>query len=110
MLVAERQLSAGDLQAVFVPSHGMIGISLRHRGVELLRRLENLDAAAEKGRHQPQVNTHANFHGRKVQFVCRSVYIHNWRGGVKWDFCPVWIRNLLRMKAAPSGWGGQLRP
>lgn len=45
----ERQLSAGDMQAVFVPSRGMLGVSLRHRGIELLRRLENLEAAAEKG-------------------------------------------------------------
>jgi galactose mutarotase-like enzyme len=45
----ERQLNAGDMQAVFVPSRGMLGVSLRHRGVELLRRLENLEAAAEKG-------------------------------------------------------------
>jgi aldose 1-epimerase len=45
----ERQLNAGDMQAVFLPSRGMLGVSLRHRGVELLRRLENLEAAAEKG-------------------------------------------------------------
>src|ERR1700758_2002025 len=45
----ERQLSAGDMQAVFLPSRGMLGASLRYRGVEFLRRLENLEAAAEKG-------------------------------------------------------------
>jgi aldose 1-epimerase len=49
MLGIERQLNAGHMQAVFVPSRGMLGVSLRHRGVELLRRLENLEAAAEKG-------------------------------------------------------------
>ncbi len=49
MFGIERQLNAGDLQATFLPSQGMLGVSLRHRGVELLRRLENLEAAAEKG-------------------------------------------------------------
>lgn len=45
----ERQLNAGDMQAVFLPSRGMLGVSLRYRGVEFLRRLENLEAAAQKG-------------------------------------------------------------
>jgi aldose 1-epimerase len=49
MIGNERKLSAGDLEAAFVPSRGMLGISLKHRGIELLRRLENLEAAAEKG-------------------------------------------------------------
>ncbi len=44
-----RTISAGDLTALFLPRHGMLGASLRYRGVELLRRLENLDAAAQKG-------------------------------------------------------------
>src|SRR6266581_662723 len=42
-------LVAGDLKAVFLPDHGMLGASLRHRGVELLRRVEELEAAAAKG-------------------------------------------------------------
>ncbi|HTV40123.1 MAG TPA: aldose 1-epimerase [Candidatus Sulfotelmatobacter sp.] len=45
----ERHLNAGDMQAVFLPLRGMLGASLRYRGVEFLRRLENLEAAAEKG-------------------------------------------------------------
>jgi aldose 1-epimerase len=49
MLGIERELKAGELRAVFVPSRGMLGVSLRYRDVELLRRLENLEAAAEKG-------------------------------------------------------------
>jgi len=49
MIGSERQLRAGDMQAVFVPSRGMLGISFQYRGIELLRRLENLEAAAEKG-------------------------------------------------------------
>src|SRR4029453_15889153 len=42
-------LIAGDLEAVFLPGHGMLGASLRHRGVEILRRVEDLEAAALKG-------------------------------------------------------------
>src|SRR6266496_1029665 len=42
-------LVAGDLEAVFLPAHGMLGASLRHRGVEILRRVEGLEAAAARG-------------------------------------------------------------
>jgi aldose 1-epimerase len=42
-------LVAGDLEAVFLPSHGMLGISFRHRGAELLRRVRDLEAAAARG-------------------------------------------------------------
>jgi len=41
-----RTLVAGDLEAVFLPGHGMLGASLRHCGTELLRRVEDLDAEA----------------------------------------------------------------
>jgi aldose 1-epimerase len=44
-----RTIVAGELEAVFLPSHGMLGASLRHRNVELLRRIEDLRAAAAKG-------------------------------------------------------------
>jgi galactose mutarotase-like enzyme len=37
-------LSAGDLEATFVPGAGMIGISLRHRGEELLAQRDGLEA------------------------------------------------------------------
>jgi len=46
---AESKLTAGDLEAVFLPDRGMLAVSLRLRGEEFLRRLENLDAAAAKG-------------------------------------------------------------
>ena len=42
-------LVAGDLEAVFLPGHGMLGASLRHRGMEMLRRVEDLDGAAASG-------------------------------------------------------------
>jgi aldose 1-epimerase len=44
------RLAVGDLEAVFLPAWGMLGASLRHRGEELLRRIEDLAAAAAKGR------------------------------------------------------------
>ena len=44
-----RTLAAGDLEAVFLPGHGMLGASLRHKGVEILRRVEDLEAAAARG-------------------------------------------------------------
>jgi len=43
------RIAAGDLEAIFVPARGMLGASLRHRGEELLRRVEDLAAAAAKG-------------------------------------------------------------
>jgi aldose 1-epimerase len=42
-------LTAGDLQAEFWPAGGMLGVSLRFRGVELLRRVDDLAAARAKG-------------------------------------------------------------
>ena len=47
--MTESKLIAGELEAVFLPGRGMLGVSLRHRGEELLRRLEDLEAAAAKG-------------------------------------------------------------
>lgn len=42
-------IAADDLTATFLPAHGMLGVSLRHRGLEILRRLDDLPAAATKG-------------------------------------------------------------
>jgi aldose 1-epimerase len=42
-------LVAGDLEAVFLPDHGMLGASLRYKGMEILRRVEDLEAAAARG-------------------------------------------------------------
>jgi aldose 1-epimerase len=44
----ETTLTAGDLEATFVPGHGMLGISLRQGGVEFLRRVDDLKAYAAK--------------------------------------------------------------
>lgn len=49
MTNGENKLVAGELEAIFLPRRGMLGASFRHRGEELLRRLENLEAAAAKG-------------------------------------------------------------
>jgi len=42
-------LVAGELEATFVPGCGMLGASLRHRGVEMLRRVDDLDTARAYG-------------------------------------------------------------
>jgi len=44
-----RKLVAGDLEAVFLPDRGMLGASLRHKGVEILGRVEDLEVAAARG-------------------------------------------------------------
>jgi len=44
-----RTLVAGDLEALFLPGHGMLCASLRHRGEEILRRVEDLETAAVRG-------------------------------------------------------------
>jgi aldose 1-epimerase len=41
-------LEAGSLAATFLPGHGMLGASLRHRGEEILGRVEDLENAALK--------------------------------------------------------------
>ena len=46
---AAHTLKSGDLHAVFFPSLGMLGASLRHKGEEILRRIDDLPAAAAKG-------------------------------------------------------------
>jgi aldose 1-epimerase len=42
-------LHAGDLTATWLPEHGMVGASLRHRGAELLGQRGGLDAYLAKG-------------------------------------------------------------
>jgi aldose 1-epimerase len=45
-----RILAAGDLRAVFLPGLGMLGASLRHRGEELLGRVDEIEVYARAGR------------------------------------------------------------
>jgi galactose mutarotase-like enzyme len=42
-------LTAGDLEAVFLPAQGMLVASLRHKGAQLLGRIDDLETAAVKG-------------------------------------------------------------
>ena len=44
------RIAAGETGAVFLPGHGMLGISLRHQGIEYLRRNEELKIFAERNR------------------------------------------------------------
>lgn len=44
------RLTADDTEAVFLPSFGMIGISLQRNGIEALRRIDNLIVAAAANR------------------------------------------------------------
>ena len=45
----EYKLTSGDLKAVFLPGLGMLCASLQHRGEEVLRRIDDLQALAAKG-------------------------------------------------------------
>jgi aldose 1-epimerase len=79
-------LVAGDLEAVFLPGYGMLGASLRHRNAEILRRIEDLQAAAAKGSTagipllHPWANRLAGFHyraaGRAVDLDESSPLLH----------------------------------
>ncbi|MEZ5827394.1 MAG: aldose 1-epimerase [Hyphomicrobiales bacterium] len=44
------RISAGNTEATFLPGHGMLGISLRYKGVEFLRRVDDLKTYAAKNR------------------------------------------------------------
>jgi aldose 1-epimerase len=81
-----RTLAAGDLKAVFLPAHGMLGASFRHRGVEILGRVQDLEAAAVKGSTvgipllHPWANRLAGLRyqavGREVELDPRSSLLH----------------------------------
>ena len=43
-------ISAGDTEATFLPGYGMVGISLRKSGIEVLRRIDNLIVASAANR------------------------------------------------------------
>jgi galactose mutarotase-like enzyme len=92
ILDGSRRLAAGDLEAVFLPAHGMLGASLRHRGVELLRRVDDLEAAAAKGSTAgiPLLHPWANrlqaprfrAAGREVALDMRSPLLHGDENGL----------------------------
>jgi aldose 1-epimerase len=79
-------LIAGDLEAVFLPGRGMIGASFRHRGAELLRRVEDLETLAARGSAagipllHPWANRLAGFRyraaGREVALDPSSTLLH----------------------------------
>jgi aldose 1-epimerase len=79
-------LTAGDLQATFWPATGMLGSSLRFRGIELLRRVDDLDAARIKGSTAgipllyPWANRLGSLHyraaGRRVSLDPSSPHLH----------------------------------
>src|SRR5262245_27584488 len=81
-----RTLAAGDLEAVVLPGAGMLVASLRHGGVQLLGRVEDLDAAAAKGSSagvpllHPWANRLADLHyraaGREVALDASSALLH----------------------------------
>jgi aldose 1-epimerase len=87
-----RALVASDLEAIFLPGHGMLGASLRHRGVEMLRRVEDLEGTAAKGSTagipflHPWANRLASSHyraaGREVNLDLSSPLLHLDAGGL----------------------------
>ena len=93
-------LEAGELRADFLPGLGMLGSSLRHRGRELLRRVQDLPGAAARGSTAgiPLLHPWANrlpgagyqVAGRAVTLDLRSPLLHlDGRGlpmhGVPWS-------------------------
>jgi aldose 1-epimerase len=84
---AARTLKAGDLEAVFLPGYGLLGASLRHRGVELLGRVQDLSTAAAEGSTagipllHPWANRLAGSHyraaGREVTLDQASPFLHS---------------------------------
>jgi aldose 1-epimerase len=100
-----RTIVAGDLEAVFLPTHGMLGASLRYKGVEMLGRVEDLEAAAAKGSSAgiPLLHPWANrlaepryrVLGRQVELDVSSPLLHlDEHGlpmhGVPWSLLP-WV-------------------
>jgi aldose 1-epimerase len=70
------ELVAGSLRAVFLPAQGMLCASLRHRGVELLRRVDNLLSHAVAGSQAgiPLVHPWANrLDGLRYRAASREV-------------------------------------
>ena len=117
-------ITAGDLQARFLPAFGMLGVSLRHRGAELLRRLEDLGTAAAKGSTAgiPLLHPWANrlagpsyrAAGRAVEIDPTSPLLHLDGNGLPMHGVP-WTRLAWQVTAATASslearldWSGEL--
>jgi aldose 1-epimerase len=117
-----RVLVAGDLEAIFLPGHGMLGASLRHQGVQMLGRVEDLGSAARNGSTAgipllyPWANRLAGPHyraaGREVNLDLSSPLLHfDDRGlpmhGVPWSLL-AWEVTETRQDflAARLDWSG----
>ena len=108
-----RTLVAGDLAAVFLPAHGMLGASLTHRGVELLRRVDDLDVAAAAGNTAgiPLLYPWANrldgeryrAAGRHVVLARSSPLVHRDAHGLPIHGVP-WSRLAWTVIEASSSW------
>jgi aldose 1-epimerase len=87
-----RRIVAGELEAVFLPGRGMLGASLRHRGAEILRRVDDLEGAANNGTTagipllHPWANrldgAHYRAGGRDVELDVASPLLHRDRNGL----------------------------
>jgi aldose 1-epimerase len=79
-------IGGGDLRAVFSPGSGLLGVSLRFRGEEFLRRIDDLETARRKGSTAgipllyPWANRLAGLHyragGREVSLEAGSPVLH----------------------------------
>jgi aldose 1-epimerase len=80
------EIHSGKTKAQFLPEQGMLGASLQYEGIEILRRVENLEAAARKGSSAgipilyPWGNRISEFEfeiaGKKIQLDRSSRLIH----------------------------------
>jgi aldose 1-epimerase len=105
------RIVAGDLQAVFLPGHGMIGASLRDRGTEILRRVADLESMAVEGRAagipllHPWANRLAGFYyraaGRQVALDPSSPLLHRDDNGLPIHGVP-WSRLAWEVTEARS--------
>jgi galactose mutarotase-like enzyme len=97
--VRTHTLAAGDLLAVFRPEQGMVCTSLKHRGEEILRRVDEMDEALATGMsigiplNYPWANrlrgTHYEFGGEQVELDPGSPWLmKDWNDiiihGVPW--------------------------
>jgi aldose 1-epimerase len=88
MGVASLSIEGGDLRAEFWPGAGLLGVSLRFRGEELLRRLDDLETARRKGSTAgiPLLYPWANrLAGLQYHAVGREVFLEAGSAGLHFD-------------------------